>query len=149
MNEELCHRNMAFTLYQADEMPMMKMGEHKVEKIGDGVYKIWVEFSNPKVAPTITAKAAQNNVVRPDLLTLQGNVDIISASWINDPLTNDYLKPVTQEIDQHDLKRIMLRNGQTSKTSRTIQYLMKGSGKVTVKYDSVKGGTVSTSFDVK
>lgn len=149
MNEELCHRNMAFTLYQADEMPLMKMGENKVEKIGNGVYKIWVEFSNPKVAPTITAKAAENNVVRPDILTLHGNVEIISASWITDPLTNDYLKPVTSEIDQHDLNRIMIRNGHPGKTSRTIQYLVKGSGKVTIKYNSAKGGTVSTSFDVK
>ncbi|MEE4116458.1 MAG: hypothetical protein V2I37_09830, partial [Marinilabiliaceae bacterium] len=149
MNEELCHRNMAFTLYQADEMPMMKMGDYKVEKLGKDVYKVWLEFSNPKVAPTITAKAAQNNVVRPDLLTLEGNVDIISASWIDDPLTNDYLNPVSQEIDQHDLKRIMIRNGHPGKTSRTIQYLVKGSGKITIKYDSVKGGTVSTSFDVK
>jgi len=149
MNEELCHRNMSFTLYQADEMPMMKMGDYKVEKIGNDVYRVWVEFSNPKVAPTITAKAAQNNVVRPDLLTLEGNVDIISASWINDTKTFDYLNPITQEVDQHDLKRIMIRNGQPGKTSRTIQYLVKGSGKVTVKYDSVKGGTVSTSFNVK
>lgn len=149
MNEELCHRNMAFTLYQADEMPLMKMGEHKVEKLGKDVYKVWIEFSNPKVAPTITAKAAQNNVVRPDLLTLEGNVEIISSGWIIDPLTDDYLKPVTQEIDQNDLKRIMIRNGHPGKTSRTIQYLVKGSGKVIIKYDSVKGGTVSTSFDVK
>jgi hypothetical protein len=149
MNEELCHRNMAFTLYQADEMPMMKMGEHKVEKLGKDVYKVWVEFSNPKVAPTITEKAAQNNVVRPDLLTLEGNVEIISASFINDPLTNDYLNPVSQEIDQHDLKRIMIRNGHPGKTSRTIQYLVKGSGKVNVKYDSVKGGAVTASIDIK
>ena len=34
MNEELCHRNMAFTLYQADEMPQMSMGEPTVEKLG-------------------------------------------------------------------------------------------------------------------
>jgi len=149
MNEELAHRNMAFTLYQADEMPMMNMGDYKVEKIGSDVYKVRIEFSNPKVAPTITAKAAQNNVVRPDLLTLEGNVDIISASWINDAKTFDYLNPITQEIDQHDLKRIMIRNGHPGKTSRTIQYLVKGSGKVTVKYDSVKGGTISTSFEVK
>ena len=27
MNEELCHRNMAFSLYQADEMPQMKLGD--------------------------------------------------------------------------------------------------------------------------
>lgn len=149
MNEELCHRNMSFTLYQADEMPMMKMGDYKVEKIGKNVFRVWVEFSNPKVAPTITEKAAQNNVVRPDLLSLEGNVEIISASWINNTKTFDYLKPITQEIDQHDLNRIMIRNGQQGKTSRTIQYLVKGSGKVTVKYDSMKGGTVSTSFEVK
>lgn len=149
MNEELCHRNMSFTLYQADEMPMMKMGDYKVEKIGKNVFRVWVEFSNPKVAPTITEKAAQNNVVRPDLLSLEGNVEIISASWINNTKTFDYLKPITQEIDQHDLKRIMIRNGHQGKTSRTIQYLVKGSGKVTVKYDSMKGGTVSTSFEVK
>ncbi|MBN2773772.1 MAG: peptidase M14 [Prolixibacteraceae bacterium] len=149
MNEELCHRNMAFTLYQADEMPLMKMGDHKVEKLGNGVYKVWVEFSNPKVAPTITEKAAQNNVVRPDLLTFEGNMDIISAGWVDDPKTDTYLKPVTQEIDQHDLKRIMIRNGHPGKTSRTIQYVVKGSGKVNIKYDSVKGGTISTSFDVK
>jgi hypothetical protein len=149
MNEELCHRNMAFTLYQADELPMMKMGEHKVEKIGKDVYKVQVEFSNPKVAPTITEKAAQNNVVRPDLLTLTGDVEVISASWILDPKTNEYLKPLNKEIEQHDLKRIMLRNGQPSKTSRTIQYLVKGSGKVNITYDSVKGGKVSTSFTVK
>lgn len=149
MNEELCHRNMAFTLYQADEMPMMKMGDYKVEKLGKDVYRVWVEFSNPKVAPTITAKAAQNNVVRPDLLTLEGKVEIISASWINDTKTFDYLNPITQEIDQHNLNRIMIRNGHPGKTSRTVQYLVKGSGKVTVKYDSVKGGVVSTSINVK
>lgn len=149
MNEELCHRNMSFTLYQADEMPMMKMGDYKVEKIGKNVFRVWVEFSNPKVAPTITEKAAQNNVVRPDLLSLEGNVEIISASWINDTKTFDYLNPITKEIDQHDLNRIMIRNGHQGKTSRTIQYLVKGSGKVTVKYDSMKGGTVSTSFEVK
>ena len=30
------------------------------------------DIANPKVTPTILAKAAQNNVVRPDLLTLEG-----------------------------------------------------------------------------
>ena len=48
MNEELCHRNMAFSLYQADEMPQMKSGETKVEAIGGGVYRVRVDFTNPK-----------------------------------------------------------------------------------------------------
>jgi hypothetical protein len=149
MNEELCHRNMAFALYQADEMPMMKMGENRVEKIGNGIYKVWVEFSNPKVAPTITEKAAQNNVVRPDLLTFAGDMEIISAGWVNDPLTDEYLNTITREIDQKDLKRIMIRNGHPGQTSRTIQYIVKGSGKANITYDSVKGGTISTMVEVK
>ena len=69
MNEELCHRNMAFSLYQADEMPQMKAGEPTVEALGGGVHRVRVELTNTKLTPTILAKAAENNVVRPDLLT--------------------------------------------------------------------------------
>ncbi|MFC1728876.1 M14 family metallopeptidase [candidate division KSB1 bacterium] len=146
MNEELCHRNMAFTLYQADEMPLMKAGEHKVEKIGGDVYKVWIDFTNPKTAPTITQKAAQNNVVRPDLLILEGrSAEVISASWIPAKETQEFLNSVTDEIDQNDLKRIMIRNGCPGKSTQTVQYLVKGSGSITVTYDSVKGGTVSTT----
>ena len=48
MNEELCHRNMAFTLYQADEMPMIKMGDATAEKVGGDVYRVFVDISNPE-----------------------------------------------------------------------------------------------------
>jgi asparagine N-glycosylation enzyme membrane subunit Stt3 len=36
----------------------------------------------------------------------------------------------------------MIRNGHPGRTTRTVQYLVKGAGSVTVKYASVKGGTV-------
>jgi len=149
MNEELCHRNMAFSLYQADEMPMIKMGESSVEKIGDDVYRVWVDITNPKVMPTITAKAAQNNVVRPDLLTLRGNVDVISASWINNKAVQKYNPGIASLIDQNNLKRIMIRNGHPGTTTKTIQYLLRGSGNVTVKYSSVKGGDVQKTVSLK
>ena len=104
MNEELCHRNMAFTLYQADEMPQMTMGDTKVERLADGVYKVWVDLVNDKVTPTILAKAAQNNVVPPDLLTVDGKgVEVLSASWV----PSKWRPGVAQMIDQKDLKRIM------------------------------------------
>ncbi|MFC2161882.1 M14 family metallopeptidase [Acidobacteriota bacterium] len=148
MNEEVCHRNAAFSIYQADEMPLMKMGEHKVEKISGNLYRVWVDLTNPKLAPTITGMAAKNNVVRPDLLILKGNVEVISASWINNKETFDYLKPITGFIDQHDLKRIMIRNGHPGRTTRTIQYLVKGSGSLTIEYESVKGGKISKSIQL-
>ncbi len=147
MNEELCHRNMAFTLYQAEEMPMVKLGEASVEKVGGDVHRVFVDIMNPKVAPTIMEKAAQNNVVRPDLLTLAGkSVEVISASWIDNKETYKVRPSVTSFIDQNDLKRIMIRNGQPGKTTRTIMYILKGSGDVTVTYDSAKGGKASKTI---
>jgi len=145
MNEELCHRNMAFTLYQADEMPMIKMGETKVEKVDGNVYKVLVDITNPKVAPTITLRAARNKVVKPDLLMLEGkNVEVISASWIDNKEVYKYRPSVTDLIDQHDLKRIIIRSGNYGKTTKTIQYLVKGRGEIKITYNSVKGGEAST-----
>jgi len=137
MNEELCHRNMAFTLYQADEMPRMSIGETKVERIADGIFKVWVDLVNDKAAPTILAKAAANNVVPPDLLTVDGpGIEVLSASWV----PSKWRPAVAPMIDQKDLKRIMIRNGQPGRATRTVQYLLRGTGSMTVKYTSVKGG---------
>jgi hypothetical protein len=150
MNEELCHRNMAFTLVQAAEMPMIRMGEATAEKIGGDVYRLFVDIANPKVAPTILERVAPNGVIRPDLLTLDGkNVEIISASWIGDEETYKMKPTITQFIDQKNLKRIMLRNGLAGKTARTIMYIVKGSGEVTVKYDSVKGGSAAKTLKLQ
>ncbi|MBE3129761.1 MAG: peptidase M14, partial [Acidobacteria bacterium] len=144
MNEELCHRNMAFSLYQADEMPLIRMGEASVEKVGGDVYRVFVDITNPKVTPTIMARAAQNNVVRPDLLLVEGEgVEVIAASFIDNKTLYKANPSVTPLVDQKDLKRIIVRNGHPGKTTRTVVLLVKGSGTMTVAYDSVKGGKAS------
>jgi hypothetical protein len=150
MNEELCHRNMAFSLYQADEMPMIKMGEAEAISLDGGICRVFVDITNPKVAPTVMAKAAQNNVVRPDLLTLEGkNVEVISASWVTNKEVYKVKPDLTQLIDQKDLKRIIIRNGHPGKTTKTIMYIVKGSGDVTITYDSVKGGKTGKTVRLK
>jgi hypothetical protein len=150
MLEELCHRNMAFTLYQASEMPKIEIGDTSVEKLEGGVYRVFVDIANPKVTPTIMAKAAQTNVVRPDLLTLDGKaLEVISASWIDNKALYKIKPSITGFIDQKDLKRILLRNGFAGKTSRTLMYLVKGAGEVVIKYDSLKGGTASKTVKLQ
>ena len=143
MNEELCHRNMAWTLYQADEMPRVELGESKVEKLGDNVYKVWVDVSNPKVAPTVLAKAAMNNVVPPDLLTADGaGIEVLSASWVADK----WRPAVAQAISQNDLKRIMLRNGLPGKTTRTKSvesHVRNGSPRIVTTIAAIEPPTTS------
>ncbi len=145
MSEEMCHRNMAFTLYQADEMPMMKMGETSVEPLGGGVFRVRAAIRNDKVAPTILAKAAQNNVVTPDILSVSGGVEVVTAGWVR-----DRNRPgATQLIDQHDLKRIIIRNGHPGRTTRTIEYIVRGSGEMAITYTSAKGGSAGTKVALK
>jgi hypothetical protein len=150
MNEELCHRNMAFTLYQADEMPLVRMGETSVERLGGDVYRVYVDITNPKVAPTVLAKAAQNAVVRPDLLLIDGQgIEVIAASFIDNKTMYQANPSVTPLVDQKDLKRILVRNGLPGRTARTAVLLVKGSGPLTVTYDSVKGGKSSKAIALK
>ena len=48
------------------------MGDVEASKIQDNVYRVFVDISNPKVAPTILERVAANGIIRPDLLTARG-----------------------------------------------------------------------------
>jgi hypothetical protein len=139
MGMELFHRNMAFTLYHADQMPLMSIGETTVENVGGDVYRVWVDIRNERLIPTITVRARQHHVVRADLLTVEGNVEIVAAGWV----PNKFRPGPTQRIDQEELDRIIIRSGHPGRTTRTIEYLVRGSGSMTVTYSAVKGGTAS------
>ncbi len=146
MNEELAHRNMAFSLYQADEMPQMKAGAATAEALGGGVHRVRVELTNAKLVPTILAKAAENNVNRPDLLTVGGRgIEVLSAGWVR----NRFAPGATELIDQENLSRILVRNGHPGRTTRVIEYIVKGSGPMTVTYDSLKGGKAAATVTLR
>ena len=101
---------------------------------------------NSRVIPTIMVKAAASKVVRPDVLTLEGrNASVITAGVV----LNKFQPGPLSMIDQKDLKRIIIRNGLPGKTTRTIEYLVKGSGPVTIQYSALKGGTVRTTVELR
>ena len=146
MSIELFHRNMAFTLHHADQMPLVTMENATVEKVEGDVYRVRVDVSNSRVIPTIMVKAAASKVVRPDVLTLEGrNASVITAGVV----LNKFQPGPLSMIDQKDLKRIIIRNGLPGKTTRTIEYLVKGSGPVTIQYSALKGGTVRTTVELR
>lgn len=137
---------MAFTLHHADQMPLVTMENATVEKVEGDVYRVRVDVSNSRVIPTIMVKAAASKVVRPDVLTLEGrNASVITAGVV----LNKFQPGPLSMIDQQDLKRIIIRNGLPGKTTRTIEYLVKGSGPVTIQYSALKGGTVRTTVELR
>lgn len=145
MSMELFHRNMAFTLYHADMMPRMSIGGATVERVEGDVYRVRVDITNERLIPTITARAEENHVVRPDLITVDGNVEVIAAGWV----PNRHRPGPTQLIDQEELDRILVRSGHPGRTTRTLEYLVRGTGAMTIAYDAVKGGRASTTVQVR
>jgi len=143
MSMELFHRNMAFTLYQADQMPRLSMSDPTVERVSGDVYRVRVDITNDRITPTVTVRGQVNRVVRPDLLTLSG-AEVITAGWVAD---KNRPGP-TDMIDQAELDRILVRSGLAGNTTRTIEYLVRGSGAVTVQYDAVKGGAVESRIQL-
>jgi len=145
MSMELFHRNMAFTLWHADQMPMMAMGEPTAEQVSGDVWRVRVPITNERLIPTVTVRARENHVVRPDLITVDGDVEIITAGWVTDL----HRPGPIDRIDQSELDRIMVRSGHPGRTTRVIEYLVRGSGSITVEYDSLKGGTVRTTVQLR
>ena len=72
-------------------------------------------------------------------------MEIVAAGWVR----NKHFPGPIDFIDQEDLNRIMIRSGHPGRTTRTIEYLVRGTGTMEVTYSSVKGGTVTTSVRVR
>jgi hypothetical protein len=146
MNEELCHRNMAFSLYQAGEMPLVRLGAPTVESLEDGLWKVRVPIENTHLTPTILALAERHRAVRPDLLQLAGTGStVVAAGWVRDR----FQPGITDLVDQKDLSRILVRNGLPGRTTRVIEYLVRGGTSVTVTYDTAKGGKPSITIPLR
>jgi hypothetical protein len=132
--EEECHRNMAFTLYHAQAMPLLSFGEITMEKIGDNVSKIWIEIKNDGMIPTRTRQDANHNISLPDFVSFEGNeIHVLSSGRVTDP----YFKQVEAvKVRPHQLKIDSI----PGLNSIRVQFIAIGKGPAIVTVDSVKGG---------
>lgn len=132
--EEECHRNMAFSLYHADELPLVKIQSVSVEKLAGGVQQITAIVENPKICPTHSAADRKFKITPPDLVTLKGEgLKVIAVLRSGEPL---FRQPV-------DLRRAGATVKLDSIPGRGIEYvrwLVEGAGPWEVELVSVKGG---------
>jgi len=70
MLEEECHRNFAFTMFHAEQMPLLKFGQCTLEQLGPRLWQLTVEVENESAIPTRTDVQARNGIGRRDVLEL-------------------------------------------------------------------------------
>ena len=139
--EEECHRNFAFTMYHADEMPLVEWGMLQVRRGPAGLWEITVEVENPKVIPTILGWARRHRIGHPDELVCDtgDSTRVVASSGVNSftPWSG-----MSIPDDQHRPHRIRNEQGVGSNGTRLFRFLVEGDEPVTLRYISDKGGTI-------
>jgi hypothetical protein len=132
--EEELHRNMAFALYHASMMPLLRIAEAAVEPLGDRLFKVWVTIENSRPIPTRTAQDVDHHISPPDLVTLRGDdIKVLSSG----PVIDRFAKRV-QAVESRP-ERVELDTIDGMAATR-VQFIVQGSGSFTVTVDSAKGG---------
>ena len=162
--EEMCHRNMAFCLLHASEMPLPVIKKMQSEKIDGKLHKVIVTLYNDRLMPTMSSAAVTGKVQRPDLLVLDGNVKVLAvgssqSAGMPAGIPAQFMRYFRRGrggggdaitfIEQKDLKNLKLTNGIPGRTEVEYHFLVEGSGSVTAKLDCVKGGKQSKSITLK
>jgi hypothetical protein len=132
MLEQEVHRNNAFVLFHALQLPKLSFGEPEVTRLDRKLWRVEVPVLNDAGIPTVTAMARQNKLHRQDLATVAG-ARVVASGVVDDP----WLDKVS--LQEHRPERLMVP-GVDGYSTRRLFFLLEGSGEVTVTYDSVKGG---------
>ena len=132
--EEELHRNMAFTLYHAGTLPLLRISEVAITPLGGRLFKVWVTVENQRMMPTRTARDVIHEINPPDVVSLRGdNVKVLSGGRI----TDRFFKRV-QAVECRP-ERVLLDTISGLDAER-VQFVLQGSGSFTVTVDSAKGG---------
>jgi len=133
------HRNMAFTVFQASEMPLVQIDSIAVKSLGNGLSEVTAIISNPKLAPTHTQQDVENNISRPNWISLEGGE--VAAGFIMSGGGGGFFGGGTPVGEEQKVRpaRINVANipGQGSVT---VRWVVRGNGPFTITVDSPKGG---------
>ncbi|MHC4414967.1 MAG: M14 family metallopeptidase [Planctomycetota bacterium] len=143
--EEGCHRNFAFTMFHADQMPKIEWGLLRVAKAADDLWEITVEVTNEKIIPTILALARQKKIGARDVLTCATPE---TARTVASGTVSSLLPTAKLEAVERNPERIWNERGVRGRGRRLFRFIVEGSGSVELTYASQKGGTIRRAVEL-
>jgi len=129
--EEMCHRNFAFTMYHADQMPLIEMTDVEAVSLGDNLWRIRVDVHNRKLIPTTTAQAAKRRYGARDSIAIRGEgIRVLAGGTVADRFTAPF------DFVEHSPQKLWIDNGIPGEGFRTYQWIVAGSGPATIRFSS-------------
>jgi len=137
MIETDAHRNTAFLLYHAYQLPKLEVTDVKVNDIGGGLKEVIATIENKRMTPTHSAQNLRYKIDPPNYIYLDGG-NIVAGLLVSgqnlDVFTEQRRNPERMEIPN-------IRGNSTV----TIKWIVSSGSKFTVRVESVKGGRSSAS----
>ena len=144
MIEELCHRNAAFVIYHADQIPRLEFGDVEVKALTPEVFTVTATVKNTRAIPSVAAQASAHNIGLPDVLSLEGaDLTVLAGGRLVDQYTG--------EVDavERDPAHLKYQGGVPGNGSIRVRWFVKGAGEATIKHASQKAATISKTVPVK
>lgn len=135
MIEDMCHRNMAFTLFHLYHTPMVEVDSVYTKSLQGGLTEVTAIVRNNRVIPTHTLQDQRNKITRPDWVSISGG-EVLSGGILQNRFFG-----IAQE-QKHHPERLEVENV-PGMNAVYVRWIVRGPGPFTVTIDSEKGGTNS------
>jgi Zinc carboxypeptidase len=142
--EELCHRNTAFVLYHADQMPRMVWEKMEAKKLADGVYQVTAVVRNTRLIPTRSGQSRRRKVGLADRLRINGEDMVVQGGGI---LLDEDTGRV--ELAKHEPATLRLPEGVRGESAVKARWFVRGNGAATVRFESEKGGLIERNVTLE
>jgi len=141
MIEDMCHRNMAFTLYHAYQLPQISIDSVSVKKITRNLHQVDVVIKNDRIIPTRSFHEVRHKFTRPDYVSLSGKKAKIVAGFIVD---NPLLDRVREQKYQPQKLKVDTISGLGTVQ---VRWLVDGKPPFQIVMDSDKGGMIRKEIE--
>ena len=140
MIKDLVHRNAMAVLFTAKNVPAVSLEVTEVKQVSKNLYRVRTRLANSKAIPSMTALAQKNNIYPKDMLKVSG-AKVLAGGIIGDP----YLEQVAYKKYKPELQFTSVPG--FGKVEH--QFLVEGSGPITVSYESRHAGKITKTVELK
>ena len=140
MLEEECHRNMAFTLYHADMLPLVNVQEATARALPGGLTEVTAVIANERMAPTRLGVDTLHGLTPPDMVrlepinaTAEEEPEVVASFWSADRF---FERPTEQQMHPQVIELQAI----PGLGALYCRWLVRGPGPFAVSVYSVKGG---------
>jgi hypothetical protein len=132
--EEEAHRNMAFSLYHADQLPLVGVDSVETKAMPNGLTEVTARVSNARQMPTHLVHDVEKKITSPDRIELIGpNAKVLGSFWSRSPIFE------SPTISRRDLASVRVPTI-AGMGSVYVRWIVQGQAPFTVRVTSVKGG---------